>query len=59
MPTTSTDFPILLQFMCAVESLTGKTMQPEVPPKPTAAGEQSTTSKPLPKGVVLGPDGKP
>lgn len=66
MPTTQIDFPILQQFFCVVESRTG------LPPQPLDARpaqlmeaqkkerqEDDRTPKQLPKGVVLGPDGKP
>ncbi|KAF2835602.1 hypothetical protein M501DRAFT_981447 [Patellaria atrata CBS 101060] len=57
MPVTSTPFPILSQFLCQVEKLTG------VPPQPLdAPGSAMLDGEPpkeLPKGVVIGPDGKP
>lgn len=51
MPVTQIDFPILLSFNCAVQKMTGA----------DAAGQPQLDKdgKPLPKGVVLGPDGKP
>jgi hypothetical protein len=58
MPLTETDGPILLSFLCAVELATG------MPAQPLEAGKQlneavDSTPKKLPRGVVLGPDGKP
>jgi FAD-linked sulfhydryl oxidase len=68
MPLTAFDFPILARFVCVVETMTGQ-------PLPSFDGEEknsqdgnhagttttgaTTTGAPLPKGVVLGPDGKP
>ena len=61
MPLTSIDWPILQQFLCVVESRTGMPAQPlEATPEQKAREEKNPTlDKPLPKGVVLGPDGKP
>ena len=63
MPTTQIEWPILQYFFCAVEGTTG------MPPQPLdASAEQIANAqkkqdenrlKQLPKGVVLGPDGKP
>ena len=64
MPVTHIEWPILQHFFCAVEGATG------MPPQPLDATSQQVEaavqkevddSKPkqLPKGVVLGPDGKP
>lgn len=64
MPSTQLQFPILLQFLCAVENTTG------MPPQPLNASPAQLANAPkyqggdekpkqLPKGVVLGPDGKP
>lgn len=60
------EWPILQHFFCAVESSTG------MPPQPLDATAQQLENaqrkqkqdddakpKQLPKGVVLGPDGKP
>ncbi|KAF9630860.1 hypothetical protein BFW01_g1422 [Lasiodiplodia theobromae] len=63
MPVTSLEVPILSQFLCVVESRTGMPAQP----LDTSLSRASNTSnddtqdapKKLPKGVVLGPDGKP
>lgn len=64
MPITETPYPILSHFVRAVVNVTGK------PPQPLEAmsGEETQVEKPkeenatpknLPKGVVLGKDGKP
>lgn len=64
MPITEIEWPILQHFFCSVENTTG------MPPQPLdataqqlddAKKKQDEDSKPkqLPKGVVLGPDGKP
>lgn len=65
MPTTQIEWPILQHFFCAVENTTG------MPPQPLDAtaqqlanaqkkqDEEDNRPKQLPKGVVLGPDGKP
>lgn len=61
MPVTQIEFPILQSFFCVVENVTG------LPPQPLDASpkqlkmleEREKEDKPLPKGVVLGPDGKP
>lgn len=66
MPVTSLEVPILSQFLCVVESRTGMPAQP----LDTSLSRGSNNSnddtqagadapKKLPKGVVLGPDGKP
>lgn len=60
MPITEIQLPILSRFLCAVQMTTGMPAQPL-----DAAGEQQQRDsgeeqkKALPKGVVLGPDGKP
>jgi len=55
MPVGQTEFPILATFLCSVEKNTGMPAQPlDAEPKHGDDGP-----KPLPKGVVLGPDGKP
>ncbi|KAF2753729.1 hypothetical protein EJ05DRAFT_541728 [Pseudovirgaria hyperparasitica] len=61
MPVTSLDLPILARFLCAVESTTGMPPQPldATPEQREAAAQAASTAKELPKGVVLGPDGKP
>lgn len=70
MPLTHIDFPILQSFFCSVEARTGMPPQPldASPEQAARAGrtdelQQRDASgdgdKPLPKGVVLGPDGKP
>jgi len=59
MPVTENPYPVLSHFLCSVEKNTG------MPPQPLDSASQKTIndddSKPkqLPKGVVLGPDGKP
>lgn len=65
MPITELYLPVLSRFLCAVEMTTG------LPPQPLDASpeqlqrveqqkqQQDNEKKSLPKGVVLGPDGKP
>ncbi|KAI9708313.1 MAG: hypothetical protein M1820_004017 [Bogoriella megaspora] len=56
----STPIPILLQFFCSIEQQTGMPPQPlDAQPNGQTSEEQDHTPKKLPKGVVLGPDGKP
>lgn len=73
MPLTELEYPILQQFFCVVESRTGLPPQPlEATPQQRAMAEQHQQEEiakaappvqqqqaALPKGVVLGPDGKP
>jgi FAD-linked sulfhydryl oxidase len=63
MPLTQIDWPILQHFFCAVEGTTGMPPQPLDASVQQAANAQKkqeeTRPKQLPKGVVLGPDGKP
>ena len=60
MPLTSLDYPILSQFLCVVEKRTGMPAVPTPQEAHSAQQEQKDeTPKKLPKGVVLGPDGKP
>jgi len=60
MPITQTEYPILATFLCSVEKNTGMPAQPlDVDEKQDNAGQIDTGPKKLPKGVVLGPDGKP
>ena len=67
MPTTDLDIPILQYFFCSVEGATGMPPQPlDATPQQFAEAQRKeqqqdgdTKSTPLPKGVVLGPDGKP
>ena len=66
MPLTQIEFPILQSFFCVVEGTTGMPPQPlDATPEQVARQQQGEKqdedSKPkqLPKGVVLGPDGKP
>ncbi|OJD30549.1 fad dependent sulfhydryl oxidase [Diplodia corticola] len=57
------DVPILSQFLCVVESRTGMPAQPLDAPSQGSNNSDSDAHadapKKLPKGVVLGPDGKP
>lgn len=53
------EFPILTRFFCTVEMATGLPPQPLDATPEQLANAQGDGSKPLPKGVVLGPDGKP
>lgn len=64
MPSTQLEFPILLRFLCAVEINTGMPLLPLDAKAPSLAEtpkKQRDDERPkqLPKGVVLGPDGKP
>nr|OQO21163.1 hypothetical protein B0A51_10906 [Rachicladosporium sp. CCFEE 5018] len=64
MPITEIQFPILTHFLCSVESNTGMPPQPlDATPAQAAKAEakqqQEDGRANLPKGVVLGPDGKP
>lgn len=62
MSLTELDFTILQKFFCAIERRTGMPAQPlDATPEQIAMAEQkqSDQTKPLLKGVVLGPDGKP
>ena len=64
MPITETPYPVLSQFVCAVTKVTGAPPQPldtmpEQIDQTEKVREEDTTPKKLPKGVVLGKDGKP
>lgn len=60
MPITELYLPILSRFLCAVEMTTGLPAQPlDAPVEQRQRVEQEDEKKQLPKGVVLGPDGKP
>jgi FAD-linked sulfhydryl oxidase len=61
MPVTEIPYPILSQFGCAVTKTTGMPPQPldATPEQRAQVDEEDRTPKQLPKGVVLGPDGKP
>lgn len=63
MPSTQIEIPILSHFLCSVESTTGMPPQPlDATVEQAAAAkkrDEQLNSQPLPKGVVLGPDGKP
>ena len=62
---TELDWPILQHFFCAVEYNTGMPPQPlDATPAQLAEAQrkqdgEDSRPKQLPKGVVLGPDGKP
>lgn len=57
MPLTQIPIPVLAHFLCIVENMTGLPAQPlDATPEQRA---QAQDGNPLPKGVVLGPDGKP
>ncbi|KXS99016.1 hypothetical protein AC578_6170 [Pseudocercospora eumusae] len=58
MPVTQIEFPILQYFFCRVEKETGVPVQPVMATEEQQAQLQDG-SRPLPKGVVLGLDGKP
>jgi hypothetical protein len=59
MPITELFYPVLSRFLCAVEMTTGLPAQPlDAPPEQRQRVEEDE-KKVLPKGVVLGPDGKP
>lgn len=63
MPVTKTEWPILVQFLCTVQNTTGMPLldsdaeQKQQQQQPV--NTTNNTPKRLPKGVVLGPDGKP
>lgn len=64
MPVTETPFPILSHFICAVVNVTGMPPQPldatpEQASRVEKIGDDDSRPKQLPKGVVLGKDGKP
>ena len=60
MPTTQIDFPILQYFFCTIENMTGLPPQPlDASPEQRIRADEADKSHKLPKGVVLGPDGKP
>lgn len=61
MPITQIDFPILQRFFCAVQSSEGMVSQPIDSAAHQLVDKQDEDKRPkqLPKGVVLGPDGKP
>lgn len=56
MPLTESQYPILSHFLCSVQHNTG---MPANPADTAASSVDANTDVPLPKGVVLGPDGKP
>lgn len=65
MPITQLEIPILSNFFCAVYNTTGMPPQPLDAKKAEGGQQQDGGSgvaegkQQLPKGVVLGPDGKP
>ena len=59
MPLTHIQFPILPYFLCVVESRTGMPAQPLSATSAEQQQQEDGVPKPLPKGMVLGPDGKP
>ena len=62
MPVTESWYPVLSHFLCSVEKNTGMPPQPldaAPPSRPSTDSNDDTKPKALPKGVVLGPDGKP
>jgi hypothetical protein len=61
MPITELYLPVLSRFLCAVEMTTGLPPQPldATPEQLQRVEQQENEKKALPKGVVLGPDGKP
>jgi FAD-linked sulfhydryl oxidase len=53
-------FPILSHFFCTVEMSTGLPPQPlDATAEQRVRAQDDDKAKTLPKGVVLGPDGKP
>lgn len=56
MDLTDFEFPILQRFFCIVETRTGMPVQPL---EAERKQHDDLAAKPLPKGMVLGPDGKP
>jgi len=56
MPITESPYPILIHFLCSVKQNTG---MPVAPSAPDSSTTDDDAPKQLPKGVVLGPDGKP
>jgi len=63
MPITQLDIPILGNFFCTVYNITGMPPQPLDATKAEEGRQQQSGvaegKQQLPKGVVLGPDGKP
>lgn len=65
MPVTKTEVPILSQFIHAVHTSDKMQAQPQPPPEndrktdASGANVDDLTPKKLPKGIVLGKDGKP
>lgn len=65
MDITDFEFPILQSFFCLVEKRSGRPVQPLTPMAEEQLKvrqereEQDGKPATLPKGVVLGPDGKP
>ena len=59
MPLTLNDIPILSQFIFSVKRTTGEAVMPEAVQNHAGHKAEGAKQKPLPKGVVLGKDGKP
>lgn len=60
MPNTHIDFPILQYFLCTIETMTGLPPQPlDASPEQRIRAEDADKPQTVPKGVVIGPDGKP
>ena len=62
MTTTFQEFPVLTRFFCAVETQTRTGMsnlRAEKQDDTSTIAAVDQTPKKLPKGIVLGPDGKP
>ena len=61
MPVGESGYPVLSHFLCSVANNTGMPLLPLTSEQDaeTAQHAGGDTRKQLPKGVVLGPDGKP
>ena len=61
MPVGDSGYPVLSHFLCSVEKNTGMPPQPltDEQDREAALHAGGDTRQQLPKGVVLGPDGKP
>lgn len=67
MPVTETPYPILSHFFCSVLANTGMPPQPldatlqqqASVAKTETSNDADNKAQPLPKGMILGPDGKP
>lgn len=58
MPLTQLPYPIVFQFLCTVQKTTGMPANP-LDAETKVDGSADSAPKPLLKGVVLGPDGRP